>query len=216
MEVPEFIEPTGPTHHLPSDATPLQYFLLMFPLTLIQVIVENTNLYARQSGAQGWVDTTIGEMKAFLGLQILMGIVQLPRYTMYWSSDKYIGNAGFQETMTLKRFEKISRYFHLNDNTTQGPRGTQGFDRLHKIRPVLDATRTTFKSEMNPPQQQSIDEGMIKYKGRFFARQYMPSKPVKRGLKIFMRCDETGYCYDYWPYMENMTSFMESHWEREL
>lgn len=31
-----------------------------------------------------------------------------------------------------------------------------------------------------------------------------------------MRCDETGYCYDYWPYMENMTSFMESHWEREL
>ena len=37
MEVPEFIEPTGPTHHLPSDATPLQYFLLMFPLTLIQV-----------------------------------------------------------------------------------------------------------------------------------------------------------------------------------
>lgn len=118
--------------------------------------------------------------------------------------------------MTLKRFEKISRYFHLNDNTTQGPRGTQGFDRLHKIRPVLDATRTTFKSEMNPPQQQSIDEGMIKYKGRFFARQYMPSKPVKRGLKIFMRCDETGYCYDYWPYMENMTSFMESHWEREL
>ena len=143
---------------------------------------------------------------------------------------------------------------------------------------MLDATRTTFKSEMNPPQQQSIDEGMIKYKGRFFARQYMPSKPVKRGLKvrsywhtvsvlsnlllcansecnnkmcscltltrgivccfstnvslifihnyisifvflvfqIFMRCDETGYCYDYWPYMENMTSFMESHWEREL
>lgn len=95
MEVPEFIEPTGPTHHLPSDATPLQYFLLMFPLTLIQVIVDNTNLYARQSGAQGWVDTTIGEMKAFLGLQILMGIVQLPRYTMYWSSDKYIGRCLF-------------------------------------------------------------------------------------------------------------------------
>ena len=59
MEVPEFIEPTDPTHLLPSDATPLQYFLLMFPLTLIQVIVDNTNLYARQSGAQGWIDTTI-------------------------------------------------------------------------------------------------------------------------------------------------------------
>ena len=34
------------------------------------------------------------------------------------------------------------------------------------------------------PQQQSIDEDMIKYKGRFFVGQYMPSKPVKRGLKV--------------------------------
>lgn len=46
---------------------------------------------------------------------------------------QFAGNAGFQETMTLKRFEKISRYFHLNDNTTQGPRGTQGFDRYTPI-----------------------------------------------------------------------------------
>nr|XP_022294779.1 piggyBac transposable element-derived protein 2-like [Crassostrea virginica] len=35
----------------------------------------------------------------------------------------------------------------------------------------------------------------------------MPSKPVKRGLKIFMRCDETGYCYDYWPYMGKHDQF---------
>lgn len=110
-------------------------------------------------------------------------------------------NIGFQETLSLKRFEKLTRYFHLNDNTTQGARGTPEFDRLHKIRPVLDETRRTFRSQMNPPKQQAIDEGMVKYKGRFFARQYMPNKPVKRGFKIFMRCDEDGYCYDYWPYM---------------
>lgn len=31
---------------------------------------------------------------------------------------------GFQETMSLKRFEKFNSYFHLNDNQTQGPTGT--------------------------------------------------------------------------------------------
>lgn len=31
---------------------------------------------------------------------------------------------GFQGTMSFKRFEKLSWYFHLNDNGTQGLRGT--------------------------------------------------------------------------------------------
>lgn len=91
FDVPDFVDTSGPTHQLSSDANPLLYFLLLFPLSLVQVLVDNTNSYAAQSGAQGWTDTTIDEMKAFLGLQILMGIIQLPRYTMYWSSDKFIG-----------------------------------------------------------------------------------------------------------------------------
>lgn len=38
-------------------------------------------------------------------------------------------------------------------------------------------------------------------KGNYFARQYMPNKPATRCLKIFMRCDAEGNCYDYWPYI---------------
>lgn len=91
IDVPEFAESSGPTYQLPFDANPLQFFMVIFPLALVQIIVDNTNLYAAQSVDQGWVDTTIDEMKAFLGLQILMGIIQLPRYTMYWSSNKFMG-----------------------------------------------------------------------------------------------------------------------------
>ena len=58
--------------------------------------------------------------------------------------------------------------------------------RLHKIRPILDMTRRAFQKQMNPPREQAVDEGMIKYKGRYFARQYMPNKPVKRGLKVYI------------------------------
>ena len=41
---------------------------------------------------------------------------------------------------------------------------------------------------------QSIDEAMVKFKGRLKFLQYMPLKPVKRGIKIWCRCDSSnGY-----------------------
>lgn len=54
-------------------------------VALVQVLVDNTNQHAVQSGTQGWTDPIIGKMKAYLDLQILMGMIQLLRNPMYWS-----------------------------------------------------------------------------------------------------------------------------------
>ena len=46
-----------------------------------------------------------------------------------------------------------------------------------------------------PSQYLSVDEGMIKYKGRLSFLQYMPAKPTKYGIKFYSCCDSvTGYC----------------------
>ena len=38
---------------------------------------------------------------------------------------------------------------------------------------------------------------MTKFKGRSALKQCMPMKPVKRGIKLWTRCDgKTGYVYD--------------------
>lgn len=55
-------------------------------------------------------------------------------------------------------------------------------DRLHNIRPWW---WDKMDIQMTPPKHRSIDERMIKYKGRYFARQYMPNKHVRRGLKVY-------------------------------
>lgn len=40
-------------------------------------------------------------------------------------------------------------------------------------------------------------EFRLKFKGRSSTKQYMPMKPVKRGIKLLLRCDSiSGYCYD--------------------
>lgn len=41
-------------------------FYAVFSLALVQILVDNTNLYAAQNVTQGWVDTTIDEMKVSL------------------------------------------------------------------------------------------------------------------------------------------------------
>ncbi|KAK9685333.1 Transposase IS4 [Popillia japonica] len=39
---------------------------------------------------------------------------------------------------------------------------------------------------------------MAKFKGRSVLKQYLPLKPIKRGIKIWERCDsQTGYVYDF-------------------
>lgn len=104
--------------------------------------------------------------------------------------------------MTENRFSKLYQYIHVNNNQTAVPRGNEGYDKLHKVRPLIDMVDQTFKDHYMPNQNQTVDEAMIKYKGRFSIKQYMPGKPIKRGMKVWMRCDSSsGYCHQLNIYM---------------
>lgn len=51
VDIADFTERCGPVHMLPLAATALDFFMLFFPQHLFQLMVEQTNLYARQSNA---------------------------------------------------------------------------------------------------------------------------------------------------------------------
>jgi hypothetical protein len=115
-----------------------------------------------------------------------MGIVQVPDCKSLWSSNKYLGNAGVKEIMPVRRYEKINQYLHANGSGCANPQ-----DKLFKVRPLLDSVSDRSQTVYQPKKNQSIDKGMIAYKGRFSAKQYIPSKPIKWGIKVWMRCDST-------------------------
>ena len=53
---------------------------------------------------------------------------------------------------------------------------------------------------------------MTKFKGRSSIKQYLPTKPVKRGIKVWMCCDsETGYVYDMDIYAEKAKKVGEEY-----
>ena len=44
----------------------------------------------------------------------------------------------------------------------------------------------TFKDRYLPGQNQTIEEAMVAFKGRLSYMQYMPAKPIKRGIKVWL------------------------------
>ena len=60
-------------------------------------------------------------MKAYVGILIAMGIVKCAKIRMYFESIFFFIFLGIRRTMTFKRFQKISKYLHLNDPTKEVP-----------------------------------------------------------------------------------------------
>lgn len=189
------------------------YFFEFFDDHILDHIVKNTNLYAKQerpdfrslpSGVKknnNWTDITISEMKAYFGSLILMGIHQLPHLANYWSSDPILRVEAVSKIMTLKRFKKITENIHLNDNLSAIPKSVPGYDKLHKIRPLIDHLNQRFTSVYNHSNRLSVDEAMIPFKGRTSIKQYMPMKPVKRGYKVWCLADsKSGYLMNFYLY----------------
>ncbi|CAH2101091.1 unnamed protein product [Euphydryas editha] len=87
---------------------------------------------------------TTNELKKFIGVCVVMSLAPLPNIRMYWAPE--LGIPLIMETMSLNHFKKISQFLHFNDNSTQPPSGSPGYDRLHKIRPILETLKKNAKA----------------------------------------------------------------------
>jgi hypothetical protein len=141
--------------------------------------------------APNWKPVTRDSLKAFVGLCTTMGVMRLPAKYDYWRRTKWLLRTSFNEVMPRDEFMTTWRYLHLTDN--QAPR--DGLDRLWKLRPYLDHLYGKFESVYIPPTgHYTVDESMVKFKGRLGFKQYMPAKPTKWGVKIWSLCESTtGY-----------------------
>lgn len=190
-----FDQPFGSKHNIESNS-PLSVFQLFMDENMLQIIVDQSNLYAAQGGTE--LVLTVEELKAFLGLLILFGFNNLPSIRLYWSNNPNFYNERVAKVMTMKRFLKILRYVHLADNSVMPKKSDANYDKLYKIRPLASYLSEKFKDNFNPSRNISIDESMVAFKGRSTLKQYMPLKPIKRGFKVWaMACSQTGYLIDF-------------------
>ncbi len=137
---------------------------------------------------------TVEEFQAYLGFCVLMGINQLPALDDYWRRDPTTHYAPIADRIARDRFRELSRYLHFVDNDSLVSRGSPGYDRLGKVRPLIDHLAQRFATQYRPSRDLAVDEAMIKFQGRSSLKQYMPLKPIKRGIKVWVLGDSSnGY-----------------------
>ena len=102
------------------------------------------------------------EFSQFLGVFVNMSIISLRRSRLYWS--KELGVAHISNVMIRERFEQIKKFIHFNDTALIAPPENHNFDRLFKVRPLLNYLQLIFN---NIPMDQMVcvDKQMAPFKG---------------------------------------------------
>lgn len=189
----------GPTTS--SIKTELEAFQMIFTDEIINDIVRFTNKfilsiqanYERERDARF---TTKSEIMAFIGLLILSGVkkVNHTNFLELWTADG-TGMDIFRACMSYNRFLFLLRVIRLDDKATREER--RKTDKLAAIRPFLDAFVRNCKSAYCLGEFITIDEMLAAFRGRCCFIQYMPKKPAKYGVKIFILCDSKTYFVGY-------------------
>ena len=200
---------------LPRNPSVEDFFKLYITEEIIDVLVTQTNLYARQylerervnlrphSTAHEWKPTDRPEMLTFLALMILMGIVHKPRLTMYWSKDNIMATPIFNQVMRRDRFLLLLRFLHFADNSRYNPNDPDR-DRLYKLREVVDMIKNSCGNAYSPGKNLSMDESLVLFKGRLSFKQYISSKRARFGIKLYQLCTFNGILVDFLVYHGNI------------
>jgi len=176
-----------------EEYTPLQYFKQFFDNALIDHLVEQTNLYSMQSTGNS-IAVDHDEMEMYLGLLVMMSIIKLPQICMYWSKETTIPLVA--DVMLVNHLEKIKQFFHCNDNTKNLPSTDKDYDKLFKVRSVIESLKEKCR-QISQEECHSVDEQIIPTKSRTSLQQYLPNKPNKWGIKVWARCGVSGMLYDF-------------------
>ena len=87
--------------------------------------MAETNRYAQQQLSQfpqrlaKFEPVTPADLKALMGINIIIGMVKLPSLKLYWSSDDASANKAIKEPRN--RFFQINNFLHFNNADWEPP-----------------------------------------------------------------------------------------------
>jgi len=190
VKVAEFNQESGPTKVLSSQQTVKSFFDLMFSKKIINLICTQTNIYAEQQilakPDPSWKPLLPGELKAWIGCLLAMGLNKKPNIKMYW--DQTWKLSIIADRFTRDRFLSIKKYLHLANNADIIDEKASNPDRLAKVRPLMNLLTENFQAQYRPGRYLT---DMCKFKGRSTMKQYMKAKIIKWGYRIWKLCDAT-------------------------
>lgn len=176
-----------------SLQTPKDFFLYFLTDDIVDNICEYTNLRARQIDINTTFETNSDEIRCYIGCLIYMSLYKYPSLDKYWSKNRLNPVA---DAMSSKKFLLINQFLAFNDYSNIPKKGNTGYDPQYKIRNLVTHFNARFDS-VPKPSRLCVDEQMCSTKMLSSYRQYMPNKPHKWGMKLFVLCDTSGFSYRF-------------------
>ncbi|GBM21673.1 PiggyBac transposable element-derived protein 4 [Araneus ventricosus] len=212
-----FIGNPGPNFTMADDATVLDYFELFFDDVMLQIIVKETNRYAQQymnkavpkerSRWKKWTDTDEKELRLFFSVLFLQGIVKKPKQEYYWSKRHILQTPIFHQVIQKDRFILLMKFLHFTNNE-EFDKDNHPWPKLNKIYDIMEHLRNKFRNLYIPDKNLSIDESLMRFKGRLSWKMFIAKKRARFGLKFFVVCEVgTGYIADFLIYTGNGTVY---------
>lgn len=167
----------------------MDFFGLVFPPALVELITRETNAHAKArrilgSGPADWVSVSTHEIKGFIGLVILMGIQNLPDPVQYWSWRCYDNSYTFCRAMTFTRFQQIAANICMGSLLGAGPPA----DPLHAFRPMLDLLGGAMWTAYRPNCCLALDRTLLP------GLEDSSAAPPE----VWLLCDsKSGYCHRF-------------------
>ena len=154
-------------------------------------------------------------MLAFLGLSVLMGAVYKPRIPMHWSTNAIYQTYIFPSVMPRDRILLILRFLDFADNSAFNA-SNPNRDRLWKIREFTQMVHQRCKEVFTPGRDLCVDESLLRFKGRLGFKQFIKTKRVRFGIKLFELCTKTSILLDFLVYSGDMTKELITVPERDF
>ena len=116
----------------------MDYFSQYFNDDFFQMVADNTRIHFHQVNNL-LLNTTLEEIRSFVGITLLMSTLGYPRIRMYWSDNFKIPL--ITNTMTRNRFFKIRNFLHVVNNLEVSNTEKER-DKLWKVRPIIKSFHT--------------------------------------------------------------------------
>ncbi|XDV34811.1 hypothetical protein PO909_004929 [Leuciscus waleckii] len=205
----------GPQLRATDSHSPLSLFKLFFTESAVSTLCYNTNAQAARSIARGrkykWTDIDVCEMYRYFGLVFYMGMVKLSSISDYWRQGSLFSVPFPATVMSRDRYRTISWNMHMShpagDRENDRKKGTDEYDRLFRVKPLIETIRLACKTTYHPRRNLAVDERMVACKANTGMTQYMKAKPTKWGFKLFVLADSSnGYTVDFSVYTGKNTN----------
>ena len=184
----------GPTADVPDITSAASAFRAFFDDEIYDIILKHSNEEGRRL-SKDWQEITRRDLDAFLGILLLCGVYNMSKVSvrLIWSST-VSHSPIYKAAMSRNRFYNILTVIRFDDKSTRVQR--REVDKFAPIRELFDRFTHNCRRMWYPSECVTVDEQLLGFRGRCPFRQYLPSKPDKYGIKLWL-CADPSSCYTH-------------------